>query len=73
MPPEERAQQGIFLAFQYPVEIPGVSNAYFFRAAYNEIRKARGEEEVDPLDFADHHGAEAQARGDGSRRCSTGR
>ncbi len=53
MPPEERAQQGIFLAFQYPVEIPGVSNAYFFRAAYNEIRKARGEEEVDPLDFAD--------------------
>jgi len=53
MPPEERAQQGIFLAFQYPVEIPGVSNAYFFRMAYNEIRKARGEEEVDPLEFAD--------------------
>src|SRR4029078_9072385 len=53
MAPEERAQQGIFLAFQYPVEIPGVSNAYFMRAAYNEIRKARGEEEVDPLEFAD--------------------
>jgi Fe-S cluster assembly ATP-binding protein len=53
MEPEERAQQGIFLAFQYPVEIPGVSNAYFLRAAYNEIRKARGEEEVDPLEFAD--------------------
>ena len=53
MPPEERAQAGIFLAFQYPVEIPGVSNAYFLRAAYNEIRKARGEEEVDPLEFAD--------------------
>ncbi len=53
MPPEERAQSGVFLAFQYPVEIPGVSNAYFLRAAYNEIRKARGEEEVDPLDFAD--------------------
>jgi len=53
MQPEERAQAGIFLAFQYPVEIPGVSNAYFFRAAYNEIRKARGEEEVDPLEFAD--------------------
>ncbi|HVA58848.1 MAG: Fe-S cluster assembly ATPase SufC [Gemmatimonadaceae bacterium] len=52
MQPEERAQAGIFLAFQYPVEIPGVSNAYFFRAAYNEIRKARGEEEVDPLEFA---------------------
>ena len=51
--PEERAQQGIFLAFQYPVEIPGVSNAYFLRAAYNEVRKAHGEEEVDPLEFAD--------------------
>jgi len=49
--PEERAQKGVFLAFQYPVEIPGVSNAYFLRSAYNEIRKARGEEEVDPLDF----------------------
>ena len=53
MDPEVRAQSGIFLAFQYPVEIPGVSNAYFLRAAYNEIRKARGEEEVDPLEFAD--------------------
>ena len=51
--PEVRAQNGIFLAFQYPVEIPGVSNAYFLRAAYNEIRKARGEEEVDPMDFLD--------------------
>ena len=51
--PEERAQQGVFLAFQYPVEIPGVSNAYFLRAAYNEVRKAHGEEEVDPLEFAD--------------------
>jgi Fe-S cluster assembly ATP-binding protein len=51
--PEERAQRGLFLAFQYPVEIPGVSNAYFLRAAYNEIRKARGEEEVDPLEFAE--------------------
>jgi Fe-S cluster assembly ATP-binding protein len=50
--PEERAQRGLFLAFQYPVEIPGVSNAYFLRAAYNEIRKARGDEEVDPLEFA---------------------
>jgi len=53
MEPEARAQAGVFLAFQYPVEIPGVSNAYFLRAAYNEIRKARGEEEVDPLEFAD--------------------
>jgi len=51
--PEERAQRGIFLAFQYPVEVPGVSNAYFLRAAYNEIRKAKGLEEVDPLDFID--------------------
>ena len=51
--PEVRAQKGIFLAFQYPVEISGVTNAYFLRSAYNEIRKARGEEEVDPLDFLD--------------------
>ena len=41
MDPEERAQAGVFLAFQYPVEIPGISNAYFLRAAYNEIRKSR--------------------------------
>jgi Fe-S cluster assembly ATP-binding protein len=53
MEAEERAQAGVFLAFQYPVEIPGVSNAYFLRSAYNELRKARGEEEVDPLDFLD--------------------
>jgi Fe-S cluster assembly ATP-binding protein len=51
MQPEERAQAGLFLAFQYPVEIPGVTNAYFLRAAYNELRKARGQEEVDPMDF----------------------
>ena len=51
--PEERAQAGLFLAFQYPVEIPGVTNAYFLRAAYNELRKARGLEEVDPMDFLD--------------------
>ena len=51
MQPEERAQAGVFLAFQYPVEIPGVSNSYFLRTAYNEIRKARGLEEADPLDF----------------------
>src|SRR5918998_3778354 len=53
MEPEERAQAGVFLAFQYPVEIPGISNAYFLRAAYNEIRKARGLEEVDSMDFLD--------------------
>ncbi|MFN2637340.1 MAG: Fe-S cluster assembly ATPase SufC [Gemmatimonadaceae bacterium] len=53
MDAEVRAQNGIFLAFQYPVEIPGVSNAYFLRSAYNEIRKANGMEEVDPLEFLD--------------------
>ncbi len=53
MDAEVRAQNGIFLAFQYPVEIPGVSNAYFLRSAYNEIRKAKGQEEVDPLEFLD--------------------
>ncbi len=53
MEPEHRAQQGVFLAFQYPIEIPGVTNAYFLRAAYNEIRKARGFEEVDPMEFLD--------------------
>jgi Fe-S cluster assembly ATP-binding protein len=53
MEPEERAQAGVFLAFQYPVEIPGITNAYFLRAAYNEIRKARGLEEVDSIDFLD--------------------
>ena len=53
MEPEERAQAGVFLAFQYPVEIPGVSNAYFLRSAYNEVRKARGEAEADPIEFLD--------------------
>ena len=53
MAPEARAQQGVFLAFQYPVEIPGVTNAYFLRAAYNEIRKAKGLPEVDPMEFLD--------------------
>jgi Fe-S cluster assembly ATP-binding protein len=53
MDPEIRAQNGIFLAFQYPVEIPGVSIAYFLRSAYNEIRKANGQEEIDPLEFLD--------------------
>jgi Fe-S cluster assembly ATP-binding protein len=53
MEPEARAQSGVFLAFQYPIEIPGVSNAYFLRAAYNEKLKAQGKDEVDPLEFAD--------------------
>ena len=49
--PEERAREGIFLAFQYPVEIPGVSNTYFLKAALNAIRKHRGEEELDAVEF----------------------
>jgi len=49
--PEERARKGVFLAFQYPVEIPGVSNSYFLKAALNAIRKERGEEELDAVDF----------------------
>lgn len=51
MEPEERAHAGIFLAFQYPVEIPGVSNTYFLRAALNATRKARGQEEMDAMAF----------------------
>jgi Fe-S cluster assembly ATP-binding protein len=51
MKPEEAAWEGLFLAFQYPVEIPGISNAYFLRSALNAIRKNRGEEEVDAMDF----------------------
>jgi len=53
MEAEERAHAGVFLAFQYPVEIPGVTNAYFLRTSYNAIRKARGLEELDPMDFLD--------------------
>jgi Fe-S cluster assembly ATP-binding protein len=51
--PEERAREGIFLAFQYPVEIPGVNNIYFLRSALNAQRKQRGEEELDAMDFLD--------------------
>ena len=51
MAPEDRAHEGIFLAFQYPVEIPGVSTTYFLRAAVNAIRKHRGFEELDAMDF----------------------
>jgi len=51
MSPEVRAREGIFLAFQYPVEIPGVSNTYFLRAALNAVRKHRGLEELDAMDF----------------------
>ena len=51
MDPDERAVQGVFLAFQYPVEIPGVNSAYFLRTALNALRTARDEEEVDAIDF----------------------
>jgi Fe-S cluster assembly ATP-binding protein len=51
MKPEEAACQGIFMAFQYPVEIPGISNAYFLRSALNAIRKHRGLDEIDAIDF----------------------
>jgi Fe-S cluster assembly ATP-binding protein len=49
--PEERAREGVFLAFQYPVEIPGVNSTYFLKAALNEIRKAKGESELDAIEF----------------------
>jgi Fe-S cluster assembly ATP-binding protein len=49
--PEERARAGVFLAFQYPVEIPGVNSTYFLKAALNEIRKSKGEPELDAIDF----------------------
>ncbi len=51
MDPEEAACEGLFLAFQYPVEIPGISNAYFLRSAMNAIRKYHGEDELDAMDF----------------------
>ena len=53
MAPEERARNGVFLAYQYPVEIPGVSNSEFLRASFNEICKAQGADEMDPLEFDD--------------------
>jgi Fe-S cluster assembly ATP-binding protein len=52
--PEERARAGLFLGFQYPVEIPGVSNSAFLRLAYNTVRSARGKDELDPLEFDDY-------------------
>lgn len=51
MDPEERAREGLFLAFQYPVEIPGVTNSYFLKAALNALRKHRGDEELDAVEF----------------------
>jgi Fe-S cluster assembly ATP-binding protein len=51
--PEERARAGVFLGFQYPVEIPGVANSQFLRLAYNTVQAQRGKEELDPLEFDD--------------------
>ena len=51
--PEERARAGVFLAFQYPIEIPGVANSHFLRLAYNTVQARRGKEELDPLEFED--------------------
>src|ERR1044071_3115372 len=51
--PEERAREGLFLAFQYPVEIPGVNSTYFLKAALNQVRKHRGESELDAMEFLD--------------------
>ena len=54
MDPEERAREGVFLAFQYPVEIPGVNNGYFLKAALNAIRQHRGLPDLDAMEFARH-------------------
>ena len=51
MSPEERAQEGVFLAFQYPIEIPGVSNSYFLREALNSIRKSKDQDPLKPVEF----------------------
>ncbi len=66
MEPEERAGEGLFLAFQYPVEIPGVDNAYFLKAAYNAVRKYRGEPELDSFDFMDRLRSRIEDLGFGS-------
>ncbi|MEA2338560.1 MAG: Fe-S cluster assembly ATP-binding protein, partial [Thermoanaerobaculia bacterium] len=51
LPAEERAREGVFLAFQYPIEIPGVNSTYFLKSAYNEIRKHKGQPELDAMEF----------------------
>ena len=63
MAPEERAREGLFLAFQYPVEIPGVTNTYFLKAALNAMRKHRGLEELDAVEFLAAGEAEDEAGG----------
>src|SRR5207245_11038165 len=61
MAPEARAREGVFLAFQYPVAIRGITNAYFLRAAVNAIHKHRGEEELGPVEFMDALAEKLQA------------
>jgi Fe-S cluster assembly ATP-binding protein len=61
MSPEERACEGLFMAFQYPVEIPGINNTYFLKAAYNAVRKFRGEPELDAMEFMQLARAKAKA------------
>ena len=61
MKPEEAACEGLFLAFQYPVEIPGISNAYFLRSALNAVRKYRGLDEMDAMEFLPHAAPETEA------------
>jgi Fe-S cluster assembly ATP-binding protein len=63
MEPDERAAAGVFLAFQYPVEIRGITNAYFLQSAVNAIRKTRGEEPLDTIDFAELLDAKLKAIG----------
>jgi Fe-S cluster assembly ATP-binding protein len=70
--PEERAREGVFLAFQYPVEIPGVANSYFLKEALNAARKHRGQEELDAVDFLDMVKEKAQLVGMDDRFLSRG-
>ena len=63
MPADERARKGVFMAFQYPVEIPGVNNAYFLKAALNAVRKERGLDDLDAIDFMALMKEKAQAAG----------
>src|SRR6058998_1700451 len=63
MAPEERAREGVFLAFQYPVEIPGVSNLYFLKAGVNAVRRHRGLPELDAVDFMSHAREQAKSLG----------
>src|SRR4026207_541612 len=65
MTPEARSRAGLFLGFQYPVEIPGVSNSAFLRLAYNTVQAARGKDELDPPEFDDYVRAEMKALGTG--------